>query len=201
MSIELVSPLANAQSKLAGIIAQIEVVSGSEYPYPDSRTAVNELRSLIDRMTRRLDGFSQYPPNIQNSLLKQSNYLIVIVTELLGFIVRSTSTRNLFELYYPFKEIAKQFVGKNVRLILSSDWQYSPFTYPYGLDKLPTFILIGLPASESDNALIFPTAGHELGHNKWRANESGKLLSPDLEEFVYQAYEARPCGRIAQSIG
>src|SRR4051794_25581827 len=103
MSVELVSPLANIKSKLSGIVAQIEVVSGSEYPYQDSSTAVNELRSLTERMTRRLDGFENYPINVQKSLLRQGNYLIVIVTDLLGFIVRSTSTRNLFELYYPFK--------------------------------------------------------------------------------------------------
>jgi hypothetical protein len=190
MSIELISPLANIKSKLAGIVAQIEVVSGSEYPYQDSSTAVNELRFLIDRMIRRLDDFDRYPANVQKSLLRQSNYLIVIVTDLLGFIVRSTSTRNLFELYYPFKEISKKLVGEHVRLILSSDWQYSPFTYPYGLDELPTFILIGLPASESENALVFPTAGHELGHNKWRASDYGKGLALDLENFVYEAYEA-----------
>lgn len=189
MSVELVSPLANIKSKLSGIVAQIEVVSGSEYPYQDSSTAVNELRFLTERMTRRLDGFENYPINVQKSLLRQGNYLIVIVTDLLGFIVRSTSTRNLFELYYPFKEISKKLVGGNVRLILSSDWQYSPFTYPYGLDELPSFILIGLPASESENALIFPTAGHELGHNKWRASDYGKALTPELENFVYEAYE------------
>ena len=189
MSLELISPLANIKTKLAGIISQIEVVSGSEYPYQDSRTAVSELRSLIDRTLRRLDGFERYPATVQNSLLRQSNYVIVSVTDLLGFIVRSTSTRNLFELYYPFKEISKKFVGESVRLILSSDWRYSPFAYPFGLDELPTFILIGLPASESENALVFPTAGHELGHIKWRASEHAKAITPDLEGFVYESYE------------
>jgi hypothetical protein len=190
MSIELISSLANIKSKLAGITSQIEVVSGSEYPYQDSRTAVKELRASIERSQRRLESFSSYPSNVQNSLLRQSNYIIVTVTDLLGFIVRSTSTRNLFELYYPFKEISKKFVGEDVRLILSSDWRYSPFAYPYGLDELPTFILIGLPASESENALVFPTAGHELGHIKWRAGEYGKSFAPDIEDYVYEAYEA-----------
>ena len=35
------------------------------------------------------------------------------------------------------------------------------------LAELPNFIIIGLPAPELDNVLVFPTAGHELGHSVW----------------------------------
>ncbi|MBS7698792.1 MULTISPECIES: hypothetical protein [unclassified Chelatococcus] len=191
MSQILVDRAHNARVKLERLIAQVGVVAGGEYPNYDSKLAVDELRARLEKMVRRLADYGTYPAQLQMSLLRQANYYMIRTTDLLGFITRSTSTRNLFELYHPFKMIANKTIGDNARLILSSDWQYSPFTYPYGLDELPNYIMIGLPASESENALVFPTAGHELGHNIWRACSFDERVKLDVENAVYEAFEGQ----------
>ncbi|MGF7053783.1 hypothetical protein GGC47_002971 [Bosea sp. OAE752] len=179
----------NASLKLDRLIAQADAIISSEHPNIDSKAAAIELKAQAETAKRRLSSFSQFPANLQNSLLRQANFTLTRIMELLGFIVRSTATRNLFELYFPFREISQRLVGQDVRLIISSDWRYSPFTYPFGLEELPKFVLIGLPASESENALVFPTAGHELGHNIWRAKDFKDKFQTVAEEATYQAYE------------
>ncbi|MBI4032077.1 hypothetical protein HY374_00015 [Candidatus Berkelbacteria bacterium] len=51
-------------------------------------------------------------------------------------------------------------------MLLSSEWMYIPHSYP-SVDVLPGFALVGLPAAESDNALLVPITGHELAHVVW----------------------------------
>jgi hypothetical protein len=58
--------------------------------------------------------------------------------------------------------------ARTTKLLLSSEWDYSPFTYP-NIRDLPKFLFIGLPAPESSNPLTLPLAGHELGHSVWEA--------------------------------
>ena len=84
-------------------------------------------------------------------------------TPILGFILRSTNIRNAFEARGPLVRLAQKLLSKNTKLIVSSEWQYSPFVHP-PIQDLKNFVLIGLPAPESSNPLIIPLAGHELGH-------------------------------------
>jgi hypothetical protein len=44
--------------------------------------------------------------------------------------------------------------------------------------------MIGVPASESQNALILPLAGHELGHNVWAKNELERRYGPSVEKAL-----------------
>jgi len=61
-------------------------------------------------------------------------------------------------------------MGDKTKLIVSSEWDFSPFTY-HSITDLSGFVLIGLPATESSNPLIIPLAGHELGHSVWESNQ------------------------------
>jgi hypothetical protein len=49
---------------------------------------------------------------------------------------------------------------------------------------LPEFIVIGLPASESDNVLVFPAAGHELGHSVWSKHSLAGSFKTQIENRV-----------------
>ncbi|MGH9905160.1 MAG: hypothetical protein ACRD8U_06190 [Pyrinomonadaceae bacterium] len=91
---------------------------------------------------------------------------VSVCLPLLAFMLRATNVRNAFEIHAPLQRIAKQLLGEQTQLVLSSEWEYSPFTYTK-IDYLPDFVLIGFPAIESDNPLILPLAGHELGHTLW----------------------------------
>jgi hypothetical protein len=95
------------------------------------------------------------------------NQRIVIYLPILGLLLRSTNTRNSFEAYFAFSEIAKALLGSNAKVIFSSEWDFSPVTYPLSVPALPNYVLLGMPSSESSNALILPLAGHELGHSVW----------------------------------
>ena len=48
---------------------------------------------------------------------------------LLGLILRSTNTRNAFEAYAPLLRLARKILGKDTKLIISSEWDYSPYVY------------------------------------------------------------------------
>lgn len=55
---------------------------------------------------------------------------------ILGMILRSTNVRNPFELYFPFKRLAKTLLDGNVKLLMSSEWDFVPFTYPMNVEIL-----------------------------------------------------------------
>jgi hypothetical protein len=90
----------------------------------------------------------------------------------LGFLHRAQHPCNPFEAYDPLRRLAQQVIGSDTRIVISSEWDFSPLTY-VSLHGLPEFVFIGLPASEAENALLLPLAGHEFGHSLWRRNDEG----------------------------
>ena len=54
--------------------------------------------------------------------------------------------------------------------------------YISSVSVLPNFLLIGMPAPESDNALILPLAGHELGHSTWVNDNLETKYAADVKE-------------------
>src|SRR3546814_14740255 len=75
---------------------------------------------------------------------------------------------------------------------MSSEWKFVPFTYPMTLDWLPGFALVGGPAPESDNVLIVPLAGHEIGHSAWRSKQLKDQLMADLVAAIAQPLDDMP---------
>lgn len=136
--------------------------------------------SLNSRSARRDD-------DIRRNACIRANVSILIYQELLGFLLRSTNVRNPFELYEPIYQIARDLLGRNARLILSSEWKFSPFTYPAAFKDLPGFAFIGLPATESENVLIIPLTGHELGHSVWRVHKVAEMLAAQVKTAVLQS--------------
>jgi len=148
-------------------LKEIERLKQSEFPYPNSSEALAELEKVFQK---QLDALGKLTPAntplVRKNACTQSLYTLFLYTPFLGLILRSTNIRNAFEVYYPLLRIARILLGPSVRLILSSEWDYSPFTYMPD-DELKDFVLIGHPAQESSNPLLIPLAGHELGHNVW----------------------------------
>lgn len=91
----------------------------------------------------------------------------------IGFLHRARHASNPFEMYGPLKRLAEQAIDPAVRLIISSEWEFSPLTYP-SMGDISGFVLLGLPASEADNAFLVPLAGHEFGHPVWARQELTK---------------------------
>jgi hypothetical protein len=122
--------------------------------------------------------------------MRRSKSHIARFLPILGFALRSTNTRNAFEFFVPLVDLARKALKRNAKIILSSEWNYSPFTYPFVFSELPDFVLIGLPASESDNPLIIPLAGHELGHSIWKIYDLTSLMTPNITTIILRELSA-----------
>lgn len=163
---------------------ELDRLTESEFPYEDSKEALQILgtrfRELEGEFTKLGDTSD---PEVVAELSGLSLRRLHSYLPHLGFILRSTNVRNGFEVFHPFLRMAAVVLGSHAkpdsgrtRLLLSSEWDYSPFTYPV-MTMLPGFVMIGTPAPESSNPLLLPLAGHELGHTYW--NNAGLDLQVD----------------------
>jgi hypothetical protein len=154
-------------ARVRAFLEEITKLKASDFPYPDSEEALLLIEKVflgfLDRL-EKLDTKSD-PQTIRAACVAEVAGLFDYLP-ILGFIVRSTNTRNAFETYGPVLRLCQQILGPNTKLLISSEWEYSPFTYAR-VTHLPNYVLIGLPAHESSNPLLLPLAGHELGHTIW----------------------------------
>jgi len=74
-------------------------------------------------------------------------------------------------------------MGAQTKLIVSSEWEFSPFVYR-SITGFPGFVLIGLPATESSNPLVIPLAGHELGHSVWERNKLAGYFNSRIRQSI-----------------
>lgn len=118
-----------------------------------------------------------------NNACSTSLYDLFAYIPVLGFILRSTNSRLAFEVHGPLLRIARRLIADTTRLLISSEWDYSPFVY-LPLDPLPDFVLVGLPATESSNPLLLPLAGHELGHHVWRIGKLEDRFRDKITEII-----------------
>lgn len=167
-------------------IQEIDKIRENDFPYSHSEEALELIKELIKEHVKYLNLIS--PKSDKTSIRQLCTTSLDALTDflpLLGFIIRSTNVRNGFEFYGPLLRLSRQVLGnKDIRLVLSSEWDYSPLTYQE-IKGLKNFILIGLPATESDNPLLVPLAGHELGHHIWaNSSLSSKLKAPITIEII-----------------
>lgn len=167
------STLSYAIDRLQAFLEELRHVSESEFPYTDSKDALTLLQQRFEDRLTRLKAFdAKSNPDVVRNECALALQVLFVYLPLLGFILRSTNVRNAFEVFGPLLRLSRQFLdaptggGRPTQLLLSSEWDYSPLSYPE-IPELPGFVLIGLPASESSNPLLIPLAGHELGHAKW----------------------------------
>lgn len=177
--------LRDAQEKLKSTIDLVGELKGIDFPHPDASQALNMLEGILKNRLEDLQGFdSEASKSVIRSYCIQSTADIAVSLQLLGFIVNSTSVRNAFEVHQSLLGIARQLINHKAKLLLSFEWGYVPFTYPQNVPQLPSFVVIGLPASEANNALIIPAAGHELGHSAWRYYRMREKVDLSIQQKV-----------------
>ncbi|MFZ5865603.1 MAG: hypothetical protein ACOYXY_06965 [Thermodesulfobacteriota bacterium] len=173
-----------AKRRVTAVIDEIKRLKESEFPYAQPREALNRLEQKLNNQLSVLGKISpDAPADIGNEACSESLYKLFLYVPYLGFILRSTNVRNAFETYFPLLRLAKSLVHSDTKLILSSEWEFSPFMYP-PTNELPGFVLVGLPAPESSNPLLVPLAGHELGHSVWVTQGLSKELEGRIEERI-----------------
>jgi hypothetical protein len=192
--------LDDTKKRVQAFLDEAAHLAESEFPYPGSRLA---LERLIQFFAARLATLNSFDANSDQAIVRQTCSLDLqhqfTYLPLLGFILRSTNVRNAFEVFRPLLRLAGDIrepgVAKNARkteLVLSSEWDYSPFVYRE-MPELPGFVMIGIPSPESANPLLVPLAGHELGHSVWRKDNPS--LQTTWEPRVRQAVLAEVAAR------
>ena len=156
-----------AKQRLAAFREELARLEHSEFPYPAAEAALQRIQQVFTQHSQMLDLLGdKSDPNTVNQVCQQQLKDLWDYLPFLGFILRSTNVRNAFEIYVPLQRLAWRILGPNIQLLLSSEWNYSPFIYTQ-IPLLPRFVIIGIPAHESGNPLVAPLAGHELGHALW----------------------------------
>jgi len=185
--------LASARRRVRAFIDQITELEASDFPHRDGKDALAVIRGELEYLSE--DVLGDVPLTLDaivDRICAEAMFLVGRYTEILGFILRSTNVRNAFEVQFPLKRLVEQVISPEARLIMSSEWNFVPFTYPMTLDFLPDFVLVGAPAPESGNVLLFPLAGHEIGHSAWRKHDIKSQIQPAVTRAIAQAIDADP---------
>jgi hypothetical protein len=177
----------NTKKKLHAFTDLISQLLLSDFPHSSSRDALQLLQRFFSAQSTRLDrAFLSADSDIISQTCITINERIRQYLPILGFLLRSTNVRNTFESYYVLLQIAKALLGADAKVIVSSEWDFSPLTYPMSVTALPGYVLLGMPSSESSNALILSLVGHELGHSVWQNEQFENSYTPDVERRVIQ---------------
>lgn len=162
--------LLNTHRKIGSVRGLIQQLLDEDFPYSQCKKLLEAIDEVLDM---REGAIAATDPDVEravvNRLCQESQETISHYLPLVGFVLRSTNIRNAFELYAPLLEIVRKALGPEANLVISSEWEFSPYTLIPPRIGGKRFVLIGLPASESENALAAPLAGHELGHNVWES--------------------------------
>lgn len=185
----MISAIDHARTRLASVLDAIKRLKQSEFPYDHSRVALDLLAS---EFKKRHDALQRIEPTVQideiNEACRESLFYLQVYVPILGFILRSTNVRNAFEVYAPLLRLSQSILGADTKLIISSEWEFSPFIYR-AITGLTDFVLIGLPAPESANPLLIPLAGHELGHSVWLDEDYSSRFHDNVKKAVEDALE------------
>lgn len=136
-----------ARSLLLAFLDEAERLIEAEFPYSYSEEALNRIRRLFERKLKLLEQLDEQsdPGTVQQECALALRDLFNYVP-LVGFILRSTNVRNAFEVFGPLLRLARNVLESQVardqrktRLVLSSEWDYSPFIYPI-IPALPGFV-------------------------------------------------------------
>jgi hypothetical protein len=175
-----------SKSRLAAFLEEVQRLKGAEFPYAYSENALKLIEAWFSGYLTQLGKLTagSDAATIRAACAAELTGLFEYLP-FLGFILRSTNPRNAFEVHGPLLRLAREIVKPNIKLIFSSEWDYSPLTY-LGITHLPDYVLIGLPAPESDNPLLLPLAGHELGHSIWVTNDLSSVYGPVIEKKIVE---------------
>jgi hypothetical protein len=164
--------LNNVQDYLQKITNVLRVCSNlaeNEQPFINYHDALDLISSEFDTLQREILRASRLKnTNLTRQLCRRVDSRLAMLMPIIGMLERSTNSRNAFELIDPLQTIAAAVIPGTAKVILSFEWQYIPFTYPQTVPVLASYSIIGMPATEVANGLLFPVATHELAHSIWR---------------------------------
>jgi hypothetical protein len=137
--------------RIEAALEEVEQLKQSEFPYKHSSEALMGVEQVL---TQRRDGLRALSPSatpmVAHTLCRESLAKLILYLPILGFILRSTNIRNAFEVYSPLLRLVRMILGPSAKLLLSSEWDYSPFVY-FHIYDLPEFVMIGITVRQLNN--------------------------------------------------
>jgi hypothetical protein len=127
-----------AAHKVASVIEAIASVEALDFPYRDARDAVHHIRNVFALYH---SGFQR--PTSADAALRLCEQFQDNIDEFLialGFIVRACDLTGALELQGPLLRLTQRALGSHAKLILSSEWSFSPFTLLYPGDFGDEFV-------------------------------------------------------------
>jgi hypothetical protein len=130
-----------ARRKIAQIRAEINRLRASDFHHPGVRACLDLIERVFDRdlgLVGRLD--SDVSLLARQLVCGRVNRDLGRFHRVLGIILRSTNPRNSFEIFDPLLRIAKDLLNRQTMLILSSEWEFSPFADPSVIAELQDYV-------------------------------------------------------------
>ena len=183
--------LATTKQKIDAALDKIRALQVGHFAQHDSRRALQAIEAIFldhqQTVALLANGASfEVVTNHCNAVLEE----LFTYLPILGFLHRSKNASNQFEVYDPLLRLAHQVIGPTTKLVMSSEWNFSPFTF-LQMPRLPEYVLIGLPASEANNSLLTPLAGHEFGHTIWKVDRAEDRYRDPLSQVIVRRIRAR----------
>lgn len=179
--------------KLIAAIEKIEAINESGFPHKDSSNALDSIKGVFHSLRGQLDAQRKSGAEVQKAFCRRAIEDLEKYLPIIGFIARSADLDGPVELNGPLLDLTRRALNGDARLVIASEWDYSPLTIVFPDLSQLGYVLVGMPASEAGNALLTPLAGHELGHNIWDALELQERLQPQIKEAVVQTIlETKP---------
>jgi hypothetical protein len=177
--------------KISAFLRKVRALQAGDFAQPDALDALAEIEAVFVDLLASIESLERDSAADANAVSTLCNAVLdqlFTYLPILGFIHRSKSASNPYELYGPLLRLAKKVIGPDTKLVISSEWNFSPYTF-FQMRELPSYALVGLPASESENALLAPLAGHEFGHSIWVLQNAKDSFEKRLTDLI--VYEIR----------
>jgi hypothetical protein len=201
------------------MLRELEEVRDHDFAYPDVYKAIDIIEKKIADHVDKLKPPFPNRRDLKAAICLEALADAHVYLPFLGVIVRSAAVRNAFEMYGPIRTMVQKLfapintgaeavpltLNTDVRLILSSGWDYTSLTFRRD-PLLSDFIFLILPSSEASNPLLIPLAGHEFGHAVWEREGLGEpdaipdQLSIELTKYVQSHSSDFPDSTSLQSL-
>ncbi|CAA7616464.1 hypothetical protein MTBLM5_20088 [Magnetospirillum sp. LM-5] len=177
--------------RIQALLDEVDELRGEVIPQAATSRVLDEMASRLHVGKRMAEGGVAMVTDHTSFKIKREALFALSVqvagyAPLLGFLRRSAHERNSYEFYGPLVDLARKFLGDETDVVLSSEWDSSPFARYSDLhiDDLQV-VFVGLPVTEAANPLVIPLAGHELGHVLWsKLRSEADALDSGIESVL-----------------
>jgi len=177
--------IGQTRSKLDGVIRTIDDLRSLDYPFPDPVAVLNLIREAFAKIRADFgDGVEKVDETTIKNLCKRAQEEIQNYLPILGFIERSSDLEAPVEMHGPVARLTRKAIQTDANLVIFPEWDYSPFTFLFPELTKRGVVVVGMPRSESHNALLAPLSGHELGHNVWQRERLTEKFSSKAQELI-----------------